>query len=531
MGSSRKAECCWTCKIRHVKCDATPAACVQCTSREINCHGYGPKPLWMDGGEEEERERQLIKRAVKNNFKRKKKLHHRLVKRQNRPQARNQSPIPLRSLQDAKIATPQDTAALPILTPPSLQSRVPFDRSFPEPLQYDEASLLMHYLDYVFPYQYPFSEKGNWSRGWLLWLLSKNGPLYRASMGLAALHRRSLQGGIESHHLELEFHTKALRQLQEFIVSLNINELRPENENLVEAITCGVALISFEVLRGSTGNWQPHLCAMASIAIAIHKQHQLPQSPDQLSLPLFENKTTAALAFHIPVLLWMDILACVATQKQPKLPYEEWLGPSCNFELVHIMGCHNSVMKAIGNLGALQEWKAETLDVNRLENEQLWRRIQCIEDELEDCMEAIPIVSSKSLFRSDEGYATRIFAAAALVQLRVFDAQISPRPSSTKMRRAVSRTMSEIQVIQGTISPRQMCWPICVVGCVADADQRFFFEHLLENVLSEGSSIFGNCGTALDIMRKCWKFQAEQPDIQWDCSSAMKEMGICALLI
>lgn len=66
-------------------------------------------------------------------------------------------------------------------------------------------------------------------------------------MGLAALHRRSLQGGIESHHLELEFHSKALRQLQEFIVSFNINELRPENENLVEAITCGVALISFEV--------------------------------------------------------------------------------------------------------------------------------------------------------------------------------------------------------------------------------------------------------------------------------------------
>lgn len=113
----------------------------------------------------------------------------------------------------------------------------------------------MHYLDYVFPYQYPFSEKGNWSRGWLLWLLSKNGPLYRASMGLAALHRRSLQGGIESHHLELEFHTKALRQLQEFIVSLNINELRPENENLVEAITCGVALISFEVSQVLICGW------------------------------------------------------------------------------------------------------------------------------------------------------------------------------------------------------------------------------------------------------------------------------------
>lgn len=236
MRSSKKADCCWTCKIRHVKCDATPTACVQCTSRQINCHGYGPKPLWMDGGEEEERERQLIKRAVKNNFKQKKKLQHRLIRTQDHPQPRNLSPIPQRPLRDVQFATPQ-----------SLQSRPPSDRSFPEPLQYDEASLLMHYLDYVFPYQYPFSEKGKWSRGWLLWLLSKNGPLYRASMGLAALHRRSLQGGLESHHLELEFHTKALSQLQDFIVSININELRPENENLVEAITCGVALISFEV--------------------------------------------------------------------------------------------------------------------------------------------------------------------------------------------------------------------------------------------------------------------------------------------
>lgn len=109
MGSSKKAACCWTCKIRHVKCDATPTACLQCTSRQIDCHGYGPKPLWMDGGEEEERERQLIKRAVKKNFKQKKKLRHRLVKNQGHPQPRNRSPSPSRPpLQDEQLsATPQ----------------------------------------------------------------------------------------------------------------------------------------------------------------------------------------------------------------------------------------------------------------------------------------------------------------------------------------------------------------------------------------------------------------------------------------
>lgn len=66
-------------------------------------------------------------------------------------------------------------------------------------------------------------------------------------MGLAALHQRSLLGETNNHHLELEFHTKAVRQLQDFLVSIDINELRPENETLVEIITCGIALISFEV--------------------------------------------------------------------------------------------------------------------------------------------------------------------------------------------------------------------------------------------------------------------------------------------
>ncbi|KAL6886795.1 fungal-specific transcription factor domain-containing protein [Trichoderma evansii] len=529
MRSSKKAACCWTCKIRHVKCDASQTACLQCTSRQIDCHGYGPKPSWMDGSEEEERERELIKRAVKKNFKQKKKLRDRLVKNEGHLRPRNRSlSLPRPPLQDEQLsAIPQDTASSPILARKSLQSRILSGPSFPKPLQYDEASLLMHYLDHVFPYQYSFFMKGKWSRGWLLWLLSKNGPLYRASMGLAALHQRSLLGGTESHHLELEFHSKALRQLQDFIISFNINELRPENENLVEILTCGVALISFEVLRGSTNNWQPHLRAMASIAIAIHRQHQLLQSPDRLSPPLVDNKATAAIAFHIPVLLWMDILACIATQQKPKLPYEEWLGPSCDFELVHIMGCHNSVMKSIGDLGGLHEWKTEAFDANRLENEQFWRRKQHIEDELEDCIEGIPITSSELLPPS----VTRIFAAAALVQLQVLGTQVSLCPSPNRIRRAVSRTISEIQVTRGTISPRQMSWPICVAGCVADPDQRLFFEHLLENVLSEGSNIIGNCGTVLDIMRNCWRFQIEQPNFQWDCSSAMKQMGICALLI
>ncbi|KAG5753548.1 hypothetical protein H9Q70_003825 [Fusarium xylarioides] len=539
-----KAACCWTCKIRHVKCDGAPTACIHCTSREIQCHGYGPIPSWLDGGPSKKQEKQRIKLAVKKNLRQKKRLQARRLRDYNQDASQGESlpSVPREGIQltdtSQRNAT-SGTTPSPILTPRSLQSRVLSGQSFAEPLHYDEASLLMHYLDHVFPYQYPFFDKARLSRGWLLWLLSKNGPLYRASMGLAALHQRSLLGETNNHHLELEFHTKAVRQLQDFVSSIDINELRPENETLVEIITCGIALISFEVLRGSATNWQPHLTAMSSMAVMMHNQP--PQSVDQLPTPLFEGKATAAMAFHLPVLLWMDLLACVATREAPKLPYDDWLGPNCTFQLVHIMGCHNSVMKSIGDLAVLSQWKSDCLERGGLDPEAFQTKRQRIEDELENVMDATPMAAMESQRlsfshkkpeqRPEQDCVTRIFAAAALAQLAALSTQVLKSISTTIVRRGVSRVILEIKVASKIVSPRQLSWPICVAGCLADRDQQPFFEGLLGSVLSEETGMIGNCGTVRDILRACWSNKDEQPDQQWDCSSTMKQLGVYALLI
>ncbi|KAF5718850.1 C6 zink-finger PRO1A [Fusarium mundagurra] len=549
-----KPACCWTCKIRHVKCDGAPTACLQCTSREIQCHGYGPIPSWLDGGPSEKQEKQRIRQAVKKNFKQKKRLQARRLRdlNQDASQAESLPSVVEEGIQlsnTSQANANSGTTASPILTPRSLQTRVLSGQSFAEPLHYNEASLLMHYLDHVFPYQYPFFDKTRLSRGWLLWLLSKNGPLYRASMSLAALHERSLLGETNNHHLELEFHTKAVRQLQHFVSSIDINELRPENETLVEIITCGIALISFEVLGGSATNWQPHLTAMSSIAVMMHNQPPLAQSVDQLPTPLFEGKATAAMAFHLPVLLWVDLLACVATRQGPKLPYDQWLGPNCTFQLAHIMGCHNSVMKSIGDLAALSQWTSDCLEKGSLDLEVFRTKRQGIEDGLEGVMDTTPMASmesqgllseilqsqasshKRSEQRPEQDSVTRIFAAAALAQLAALTAEVTSDISLTTVRRSVSRVILEIKMAPQMVSPRQLSWPICVAGCLADPDQQPFFEALLSSVLSEGTGMIGNCGTVRDILRACWRNKVEQPTQQWDCSSTMKQLGVYALLI
>jgi len=55
----------------------------------------------------------------------------------------------------------------------------------------EESILLMHFLDVVFPLQYPMYNSGiaGGGRGWLLSLLFKNKPLYHASLALSSYHR------------------------------------------------------------------------------------------------------------------------------------------------------------------------------------------------------------------------------------------------------------------------------------------------------------------------------------------------------
>lgn len=278
----------------------------------------------------------------------------------------------------------------------------------------------------------------------------------------------------------------------------------------------------------------------------MHNQPRLPHSIDRLPTPLFEGKAAAAMAFHLPVLLWMDLLACVATGEAPKLPYDEWLGPNCTFQLAHIMGCHNSVMKGIGDIATLSQWKSDGAEKGTLDLETFQTKRQLIEDELESVMDTTPMASMgsqgissmiqspshiKSEQRPEQDCVTRIFAAAALAQLTSLTVEVSTDISVTVVRRSVSRVILEIKMAPQMVSPRHLSWPICVAGCLADQDQQPFFEALLSTVLSEGTGMIGNCGTVRDILRACWRNKVDRPDQQWDCSSTMKQLDIYALLI
>ena len=73
-GSLRNTQGCWTCRVRRKKCDEKQPICSTCESLAITCHGYGPKPAWVDGGVNERAMAYSFKQTVKVTSRRKGRL-------------------------------------------------------------------------------------------------------------------------------------------------------------------------------------------------------------------------------------------------------------------------------------------------------------------------------------------------------------------------------------------------------------------------------------------------------------------------
>jgi C6 transcription factor Pro1 len=237
---------CWSCRIRRKKCDETKPVCTTCTSRNITCHGYGSKPEWLDGGDQEK----LIARDLKNQ------IADNLRKNRKRKTSRNRDPSRAYAGDSSRLGNAPGVmhGALALDTNPiklPFSSLTATSSTVSERLSsYREAELIMHYMDAVFPLQFRFHVPDPKGRGWLLWLLVQSGPLYHAALSLSALHQSiRMSGEFRNSYTELaNYHAQALTDLRQFIQRIQDNNDTDERSRKIEVLSCGVSLISFEVI-------------------------------------------------------------------------------------------------------------------------------------------------------------------------------------------------------------------------------------------------------------------------------------------
>ena len=135
-------------------------------------------------------------------------------------------------------------------------------------LDEDEAGLIMHYLDRVFPLQFRFyaSTPGEWGRGWLLSIILRTKPLYHAVLGIAAYHQHyDLYYGQSEEELpacpildDLQKHyVLTLEGLQQHLERITSDNKTVSLGHHVEVSACIALLISLEV--GQSAGLVQHL--------------------------------------------------------------------------------------------------------------------------------------------------------------------------------------------------------------------------------------------------------------------------------
>jgi hypothetical protein len=116
----------------------------------------------------------------------------------------------------------------------------------------------MHFLDVVFPLQYPMYKPSitQGGRGWLLSLLLNTKPLYHAALGLSAYHKGTIlletsraQCGKTSISDEKKHFAICLAEFQQAIKDVNhwVSEIAACPVNSLGIMACVVQLIFFEV--------------------------------------------------------------------------------------------------------------------------------------------------------------------------------------------------------------------------------------------------------------------------------------------
>ncbi|KAK2036179.1 hypothetical protein LZ31DRAFT_254463 [Colletotrichum somersetense] len=274
-------------------------------------------------------------------------------------------------------------------------------------------SFIMIYLDYVFPFLFPFYKPAllEGGRGWLLNVLNHNKALYHTALGLSSHFFGVVLTSAQVEHAPCRMKSVASLQHQ---LDLALRELRADmariNEGGVDdqlrqgcrVLESIVQLLIFDVTISSNDHWQMHLDAATVVF-----QQILPQpdrwdaTMDHMASPLFSgvrfppgshtawSSDQAALRFFTASLLYFDIISATALERPPTLQayHHHLLSPrkeNClelepRLRLEEYFGCQSWVLQLIGEIAALDAWKKDARRAGSLSMTHLVSRAACLE--------------------------------------------------------------------------------------------------------------------------------------------------------
>ncbi|PVH88937.1 hypothetical protein DL98DRAFT_389687, partial [Cadophora sp. DSE1049] len=597
---------CWTCRIRHKKCDEATPICDACRALEITCHYDRTKPDWMDNGQRQQdmvdRVKMEIKRGATRRRGRKRiqniaqmigddsSLDHVTIPDSSLSdrfspgpgQARgilesSQSVLPAATTQVDRssgvgIPTPGSSVSLNTRNSDNLQNLdVP---SLPLSQDERELSLIMTYLDYVFPVLFPFYRPSilEGSRGWMLVLIMKNRGTYHTVISLASFFFSvvPMLPGSENKmcaSMTLEELQKqadlAIKTVLRDSLELSNQEEQPLRES-ADLMGNVVQLLSFEIIIAPTQNWQMHLDAAIVLFEQIFHRYGMEGSAPTLSKVLAQlsdgpfriagsdialwTADQASFCFFSAMLLVNDIISSTSLEHAPRLQkYHQYLLTSdhknghVQLQLEDFVGHENWVLLLIGEISSLDVWKKEMKKSGALSMMQLVQKASGIERRLRNGCADLDRPGHTSRMRSKPTNPLAFFlykpldTSAALTKIWAYAAHIylhtvvsGWQPASAEVKDNVAMLIIAFKNLPSPALLRTLVWPFCVAGCLADAQQESAFRDM---VTSMGPlQRFGTMRLALRIMEDVWSKRGQIDRDSWDIAACLGCVGHRVLL-
>lgn len=197
------------------------------------------------------------------------------------------------------------------------------------------------------------------------------------------------------------------------------------------------------------------------------------------------------------------------------MPYRTWLNSGC-VDMTDVMGCENWIMEVIGDLATLD---AQRTCLGLDEFEQSRGSAECC---LLDGIEAIRRRQTRAapmsmdsnartkvqLEYSTVDYVSLAFAESALVWCH-FLAGSPDGIRNASREEAVTQAVETLSRAPESTPLRGLVWPICIAGSLASKTQQHLVQGVMDRVVGQANTSFGNCGPVMEIVQHCWKAQVD----------------------
>lgn len=295
---------CWTCRLRKKACSfdgrrANPGSqrpdCEVCRRLEITCYNGDEKPEWMSTEPQRKAMMQKITAEIKDKASRRRDRKYLEMlevgtsrvnlngdeKRRTAPAEAN-----LSGNSDTEQSSGHDIGSTPASsntsdsspqsasTFPPVLSQAPAPHDSPDP---SSVHLIMIYLDYIFPYLFPYYRPPILAggRGWILELMQGSSKsIYHTAVSLASYFSSILLSGGGSQHApcteamvsQLQKQLQmGLSELQKEMTAVNAAGSRVAPSDRLLVMTSILTMVIFEVATSCGENWKIHLDAAIAI--------------------------------------------------------------------------------------------------------------------------------------------------------------------------------------------------------------------------------------------------------------------------